>query len=678
MGDAVRSQHAPSLAAPDDRLESWKEIAAYLKRDVSTVQRWEKRDGLPVHRLPHDKLGSVFAFKAELDAWWNRGNERLDQTDTAPRWQLPKSWRRVAGASVALLAAAAMGGAVVWLTRMPPAPAQPVTRSVVTLPPDKALFSGSGTPSLAISPEGRHIVYAAFSDPLASQLYLRALDEFEGRPIPGTEGASAPFFSPDGKWVGFFAGGELKKVAISGGAPVVIAKAPNHRGGSWGSDDSIVFAPDYADGLARVAAAGGTPVFLTRPDYASREKTHRFPEVLPGGKGVIFTTGTADIESFDDARIEVLVVGTGERRVLLSGATNARYVMTGHLLYAHAAALYAVPFDLARLAVVGSPSRVLEGIPGDSAAGHAHFAVSHNGTLVSGRGGAWTQSSRLVLADRAGRSRTLVEHTGLVAPRLSPDGQRIAVGVSGATQQVWIVESSRGTLTRLTTGWDNETPVWTVDGQRVIYFSNREGAGHLYSQNADGGGPAEQLTKGPGADPAWSPDGAVLAVLRSDAATGTDIWTLRPADGWKPEPLVREPFDQRHAAFSPDGRWLAYMSNETGKFEVYVRPYPDLGAKWRVSIDGGRNPVWSRDGRELFYREESQFFAVSVRATPFHAGKPALLFDAPFARAGRFDVTAEGQFLLVAEDNDPPRDIGVVQNWVEELASRLDIPFRSK
>jgi serine/threonine-protein kinase len=680
-----RSREVPPVPSVDDRLESWKEIAAYLKRDVSTVQRWEKRDGLPVHRLPHDKLGSVYAFKAELDAWWNRGSERLEPPDAAPRWQRTKealdvttlhagfarfraAWRRVAAISVALLAAAAIGGAVVWLIISSPSPTPPpISRSIIALPPDKALFSGSGTPALAISPDGRRVVYAAFSDPLASQLYIRALDEFEAQPVPGTEGASAPFFSPDGAAVAFFAAGELKKVALGGGAPVVIAKAPNHRGGSWGADDSIVFAPDYAYGLARVPASGGTPDMLTRPDYAAREKTHRFPEVLPGGKAVIFTTGTADIESFDDARIEVLLLETGERRVLLRGGTNARYVSTGHLLYAHAGSLYAVAFDVTRLAIVGSPVRVLDGIPGDSAAGHAHFAVSRNGTLVYGRGGGWVPSSRLVLADRTGRLRTLVEHPGLMGPRLSPDGQRIAVSVGGATAQVWIFELSRGTLTRLTAGWDNETPVWTVDGARVIFFSNREGTGGLYSQTADGGGPAERLTHGPGADPAWSADGAVLAVLRSDAATATDIWGLRAANGWEPEPLVREPFDQRYPAFSPDGRWLAYMSNETGKFEVYVRPYPELDAKWRVSTEGGRNPVWARNGRELFYREESQFFAVAISADPFRAGKPVLLFTAPSARTGRFDVTADGQFVLAAEDNNSPREVAIVLNWVEEL-----------
>jgi hypothetical protein len=319
MGDSgIRSHGATPSASGDDRLESWKEIAAYLRRDVTTVQRWEKRDGLPVHRLAHDKLGSIFAFKSELDAW----SIRSTISGAIPRTRgAGTRGRRLVAVIIGVSATLGISAVGLWLQRRAAATSsesQQVTRTVLELPKASEL----GVP--AISPDGRYVVYPTTTDRLDGQLYIRSLAEFEARPLPETRGATVPFFSPDGQWIGFFANGELRRVSRHGGAPVTIAPAPDGRGASWGSDGTIVFAPHYLGGLMRVPAAGGTVQILTRT--GSGEKTHRAPHFVPNSSIVIFTTGTAEIESFDDARLEAVRVDTGERRVLLGGGTDGRYV----------------------------------------------------------------------------------------------------------------------------------------------------------------------------------------------------------------------------------------------------------------------------------------------------------------------------------------------------------------
>ncbi len=561
-------------------------------------------------------------------------------------------------------------GVLTWNIARSTAPTlRPITRSVIPLPPPQAIDVLS---PIAISPDGTLVVYNS-----EDRLYVRALDQLTATAIPGTEGAGVSFLSPDGKWLAFAAvDGTLKKVALTGGRPITICRAYLVAGASWGSGDTIVFNTAPGWGLSRVSAAGGQPQVLTRPNRDRREKTHRFPEVLPGGKAAIFTSATVDVASYDDARIEVLSLETGERRVLIEGGMHARYASSGHLVYARAGALSAVPFDLQRLEVTGTPVRILDGIATSPYDGAAGFAVSQAGSLVYVPGGVLKLHSTLQWVDRQGRAQLITDRRDDYhpQPRLSPDGLRLAVVLIRASNEIWILDFARDAFSRLAVGGDNNIPVWTPDGTRLIYNSNRTGVHNLYWQSADGSGSAEQLTtnaneQGPSS---WSPDGKILTFNQHDPATGWDIWML-PIDGDRtPRPFLHERFDESLGKFSPDGRWLAYVSNETGRDEVYVRPYPGPGGKWQISNDGGSNPAWVRNGRELFYSSGDKLMSVGVTTgATFNVTKPRLLASQWHYES--YDVSPDGQrFVVVSKGpGSQASQINLVLNWTEELKRKV-------
>ena len=582
--------------------------------------------------------------------------------------------------TLAVVAAVALGS--LWRSATAP---QPITRTVVTLPPGDRLAAALQT-AMSISPDGSRLVYAA-SRGGASQLFLRRMDQLEGAPIPGTEGAGEPFFSPDGEQVGFCAGGKLKKVLVSGGAPLALCDAPNCRGASWGPDDTIVFTPSGSsgEGLSLVSANGGAPQALTKPDSKNREHSHRWPQFLPGGKAVLFTV-YAGVNP-DQGRIAVVRLDTGERLVLFEGASYGRYVPTGHLVYARSGGLLAAPFDPARLQITGRQFPVLEGVA-NTATGAAQFGFSGSGSLVYVPGRMGILARTLVWVDRKG---TAVLATKLqrpfVAPRLSPDGRKLAIHLfAAANTDVWIYEFGRETLTRLTfEAGDEAIPVWTPDGSRVAYRSNSSGAMNLFWKPADGSGAPDRLTtsnnsQNPGA---FSPDGRWLAF--DESGPSLDIWVL-PMEGpegapRKPSPFLQTPFAEWGARFSPDGRWLAYSSNESSQFEVYVQPFPVPGPagapKWQVSTEGGSEPVWARNGRELFYRNGDKLMAVDVTLRPsFSRGNPRLLFQGDYfalVHLTNYDVSPDGQrFLMLKETGAEAAasQINFVQNWFEDLKRR--------
>ncbi len=709
MGDVSPAPRDVSpVSAADDRLDSWKEIASYLKRDVSTVQRWEKKEGLPVHRLPHDKLGSVFAFKPELDAWWNRGRQRIEAAETSPRWErtrdtlldwrsplanafrasaaaLRSSWKSALALGLALLAAFAAGGAVIWqVARSRMSAPRPVVRSVIPLAPAESVVNG-----IAISPDGRWVAYGGRHEGQWN-IYVRALDESASRLIPGTEGGHEPFFSPDGQWVGFFNDerNEMRKVALSGGAPVTICEAgTGHRGASWGADGTIVFTPTTGGpagdgGLRAVSNTRGIVQVLTRPDADRREKTHRWPHVLPSGKAVLFTSGTADISSFDDAAIEVLTFESGERKVLMKGGAYARYISTGHLVYARAGALIAAPFNIGRLEITGPPVAVLDGVATRPERGDAAFDVSDNGTLVYAAGGPHVRAAaQLVWVDRGGRIDPITpEPRAFSVPRVSPDGRRIAVVVDAANQRVWVYDIGRGTLMQLPASWDMRDPAWTPDGSRITAVV--EGRG-LSWQPADGSGPPQMFGDSVGGNPlSWSPDGKMLTLARRGEGMRYDTWLFRPSDGEpKLKPLLHGKANEHSAVFSPDGRWLAYVSDESGRDEIYVQPIDSPAKRWQISTAGGLEPVWARDGRELFYRHETKMMAVQVRLGPaFTASVPTVLFAGDFVMGGEgspgrtaFDVMPDGRrFVMIKRVPSPSvTELHLVQDWFEELKRKV-------
>ena len=498
----------------------------------------------------------------------------------------------------------------------------------------------------------------------------------------------------------------MKKVSLSGGQPTTICEVegPVH-GASWGADNTIVLNTGVSSGLSRVSAVGGTPQILTTPDRERREKTHRWPEVLPGGKAVLFMAGTADITSYDDARIEVLSLETGARRVLIEGGMYPRYAPTGHLVYARAGALFAVPFDLARLEVTGTTVRLLDGVATAPEGGAAQFAFSQGGSVVYLPGGSTQVDHMLVWVDRQGKAEPItVRRHPFNDLALSPDGRRLAVGIDRANDEIWMYDLERDAFSRLAFGWNNEPPVvWTPDGARITFVSDRTGAGvfNLYWQSADGSGPAERLTTSVYNQVAlsWSPDGKILAFGEDNPATGNDIWML-PMDGdRKPRAFLHERFHEKAAQFSPDGRWLAYASTETGQSEIYVRPYPGPGGKWQISNDGGDRPRWARSGRELFYVNGDTLMSVTVTlAGMFRAAKPQRLVqlfpdltdDVRRRRDGSanvlgitrvspdpiYDVSPDGQRFAKSTNEPQPHvtQIHLVLNWFEQL--KLGVPTK--
>jgi Tol biopolymer transport system component len=598
------------------------------------------------------------------------------------------------GVGVLLLVAVITGLAVWNLKPVPPAP-RPVSRFTITLPPGQQLAVPLSGPAVALSPDGTHLAYVVRQG-LIQQVYLRAMDSLEVRPIPGSEGATGgtsftePFFSPDSQWLGFFAGGKLKKVEVSGGPVLVVCDSPFSDGASWGSQGMIAFSPPGAGTLLQVSDGGGVPQPLTRLEKG--ESLHGWPDFLPGGKSVLFEVATGGGNNWPNGQIAVQLVGAGEHRILIQGGMYPHYAPSGHLVYVQSGTLMAAPFDLQRLAITGSAVPLVEGVQQSAADGNAQYTLSNTGSLVYLSGGVQSQQLKLVWVNRNGAEQPLAapEHA-YVNPRISPDGRRIVVGITEQERQLWLYDLSRETLTRFTFQGDNNTaPFWTPDGKRIVFISNKEGPRNLFWQLADGSGGLERLTTSesvqiPGS---WSPDGQLLAYSEVSSPTGYDLWVLPMSDSSaapgqvrKGQVFLQTKFNEAAPQFSPDGHWLAYVSDESGRKEIYVQPYPGPAGKWQISTEGGAEPLWNRNGRELFYRNGNKMMAVEITTKPsFSPGTPKMLFEGqyqtlPTISTPNYDVSADGQRFLMLKPTEQEQaattQINVVLNWFEELKQRV-------
>ncbi len=609
----------------------------------------------------------------------------------------PKLIPSVAGATI--LAAVVTGLAVWSVTRVDGPTPVPIRRYAINIGPTAPLQPEGLSAQPVLSPDGVYLAYVADHGD-TSQLFVRPLDQLEALPIPGTEGAINPFFSPDGEWIGFFADDELKKVSIRGGAPQTLCAAPRHRGGTWVTDDTIIFAApnreSVGEGLFRVAAAGGEPESLTMPDVTRGERIHRWPAILPGRAAILFTVFTTTRWNTDsnDAQIAVLSLETGEYHALAETGTSPRYVPTGHLVFGRHGALWAAPFDLDQLETTGPAVPIREQVEMDAPRGTVPFTFSRDGLLIYASGGevGAQETSQLVWVDRLGNEEPLPldPRPGYFEPRLSPDGGRLAVRFFDETQGTFdlgVFDLERGTFTRLTTaGSYNENPIWTPDGERIIFGSNRTGTFDVYWTPADGSGPAERLTTSDHdlSPHGLSPDGQTVAVWSSIGGL-SDI-ALLSMEGAQIEPLLEaQAVRGISPTFSPDGRWLAYASSESGRAEIYVQPFPDEDRRSLISNSGGQEPAWAADGRGIFYRVEDRMMAVQVEAEPvFTPGRPRELFrwsqelienDLTMAVLPRaYDVAADGRFVMVKpvveglEDlNRRPTALIAVEGWFEEL-----------
>ncbi len=608
------------------------------------------------------------------------GSEAISVADA--RWRRAK-WRRRLPWELAGVLAITLALTAVLLWRATNPREAPVIRFTETLPPGESVAI-SDIPAVAVSPDGTLLAYVA-DGPNGRRIHLRRLDSLESKPLPGTEGAQNPFFSPDGKWLGFVAERTIKKIAVDGGAPFrVTSVADSPRGAGWTSDGSIIYTPSATQGLLRLPAAGGTPRTVTSLNVEKNERTHRWPQVLPGGQAVIYTVGRQDSPvNYDDARIEVVRLAGGERTLLFEGARTAWYVPPGFLLCARKSTLMAMPFDAHQLKVTGPPFPVLDGVLTTQNSGAVHLAVSESGTLVYVSGGEALAESTLVYADRDGTVHDLGVPVGAYEGlSLSPDGSRLAVGVTGQrTRDIWVINLADAGMTRLTFKGQNLAPCWTPDGQKIAFASARDGSAmDIYWKPADGSGEELLLVS---AEPelipnSWSPDGKTL-VFDYGEKGGNDLWVLPVGSTESAKPLLEGPARTRNGEISPNGRWLAYQSqsDESGRSEVYVRDFPGPGGMWQISRDGGREPRWSADGKELFFPNGDQLMVAAVDTdSGFRAGMPSVLFEGffpPLTGVGGFrsyTVSPDGQrFYMIkpSEKQARPTHINVVVNWTREL-----------
>ena len=575
-----------------------------------------------------------------------------------------------------------------------------VSRLTVTLPEHARLSDRRGGSSLlAISPDGTQIAYVGETARAGGgdgvQIYRRSLDRLDVVPIPGSQGATAPFFSPDGRWLGFnlTPSRTLKKIGLEGALPAAIGELPfpAARGIAWTADDVIYYGILGGD-LWRIPAAGGKATLFAGADALRREKeiTRRFPYALPDGKTLLYValptsaSGFATGFDFNAAQIVALDVRSGKRTVLLTGGFGPQYVSSGHLVFARADGLYAAPFDLPTLTIRGDAMKVISGVRSFSGNGFANFAVSTNGSLVYAPGqdtNDAAQGTTAVWVNREGHERPLARWSNSFnQERLSPDGKRLLIHGNSATSDLGIQEIERGILTRFTeTPTGSSAPVWSADGASVAYTrpdaAFTAGPFTLVVRSADGTGTERVLLERPipVAAESWSADGKWLAFTETTPGTGSDIWVL-PQDGsGKPSAFAASPAVEQHPRFSPDGRWIAYESNESGRSEVFVRPWPITGGgRYQVSTSGGVNPEWASDGRELFFQNGGAVMRVSVQAgVAFGSTLPVRLFERPAGGVLLGVAPGSREFVMrrsPAEQAGPGiSELIVVQNWDEEL-----------
>jgi Tol biopolymer transport system component len=586
------------------------------------------------------RLADITSARLEIDDATMPAGEQVGST--AP--PATSTWRRVLPWAIALTAVVALGGVLALWAPWKPAPTARVSKVLVDIGAD-ASVSTAGAPgaNIALSEDGRLLAYvaqrAAGSVP---QIFVRRLDQLQATPLPSTDNATNPFFSPNGEWIGFFAEGKLRKVSTTGGSAIVLSDAPNGRGAAWAEDGTIVFAANSTpgSGLSVVPDSGGTATTLTKPE--SEETLHRWPQTLLGGKAVLYTA-SARAGSFDDASLVVHMIPQGTRKIVHRGGYLGRYLPSGHVIYVNNATVFAVRFDLDRLETIGQPFPVLEGVTASSGTGAVQLAVSSSGTIAYLAGTFNTNETQILWMDAAGKTTPLqAMPTNWSNPQFSPDGTTLAIDVlerGSGNIDVWLYDLARDTPTRLTfdLGLDAK-PVWTPDGKRIVFSSSRgdKTTFNLYWQRSDGTGDVQRLTESTNVQFAssWHPSGKFLAFYEQHPQAGMDLMILPvegdEATGWKigkPTPFLNTPFAEQEPMFSPDGRWLAYQSNASGGLSVFVRPFPGPGGQQQVSSGAAAGfPMWSRTRPELLF---ITFGPPQVMVAPYSAAGESFRADRP-------------------------------------------------
>jgi serine/threonine-protein kinase len=573
------------------------------------------------------------------------------------RWM----WALVAVVGIVALAAVAIPRFIT-----PATPPAGVVRSTIAAP----TASTEGFVTVAMSPQGTYIAYAALGSNSLSRLHVRKLSEHVARALPGTDGGANPFFSPDGDWLGFFAAGKLKKVPVAGGAAQVLADAPSGRGASWATDGTIVFVPTPEGGLYRVSADGGAVTRLTM--VKPTERSHRWPHVLPGARTVLFTIQGAG-KLFDDAVIAAVPIDGGEPQTIVEGGSSPQYLQSGHLVFGKAGTLLAIAFDPVAVRSSGAAITMIDNVRTNQLNGAVPFAVSSAGLLVYLPGENASSRMSLHRATRAGQTQLILENRLIDnAMNLSPDGHRVALAINDGQVDIWMVDLTSNGVRRFTFGPGSKTfPVWSRDGSRLYYGTTAGGSPHAVVKAVDGSGPEQTLTSTGFFPTSVSPDGGTvigraISTGFSFDVVGVDLAAQPPRN----LAVVTTAANETQGVFSPDGQHVAYASDENGRIEVFVQAYPS-GNKSQVTNGGGSDPRWTRGGRELIYRNGQSLAAVPITLKPFTVGAPQTLFTLPNLFA--FDVTPDGATFVVAQDaqNRENVEFVLVSGWFEELRAKM-------
>jgi serine/threonine-protein kinase len=653
-------------------------IAAILKDSVD-YRRLPAETPASIRRLlrrclekdARKRLSAIADARLELDERDDVSSEASAPAG-ARRWGTRVIWA-LAGAALAIavfVSAPARGGRN---------QAQPLIRSEISFPATPLVLSADRV--LALSPDGGTLVFAGSAPSGEAQLYRRRLAEETVTPIQGTQGATAPFFSPDGQWIGFKQDSRLKKIPASGGIAIDYGDATRHQGGSFAPDGTLIFNAHHGEGLRRVRPGTTTQEALTTVNAAAAEAGHHWPHVLPDAKHALYTL-EVDGKPYSEARIMLLSLADGQSRLLIDGGSDARYVPTGHIVYWRAGDIWSVPFDLRSRQLTGEPAVVIRNVMLAEANGHAHLAIADNGTVAYVAGADAEGQRIVVVTDRKGVIRPLTaERRAYQNPRVSPDGSRVALTVIAANDSLWTLDIARGAMTRITFESENSRPVWSPDGTRLLFARHSaEGVRRIFSVAADGGGSPEQLRASDRTEVAdsWSAAANVI-MFTMEEAHGPDVWTLPMSGERKARPWLATRFAERQAQISPDGRWVAYVSNESGRDEVYVRSYSALAHKRQVSVGGGSEPRWRRDGRELLFRHEQSVLSTQVAdvGDALRFSLPVVLFKSDFLMLsgprswGDWDVLPDGQRFVFIQDFARPRaTVMLIQNWFTELKSK--------